>query len=62
MGNNKITELRTIFQRESQKFHFIMECQFFAENRIQLISRNLTQRPNILKFKQIMFTSRKNKT
>jgi hypothetical protein len=36
-----------------------MECQFFAENRIQLISRNFTQRPNILKFKQIMCTSEK---
>ena len=44
------------------EFHFIMECKFYAENRIQLISRNLTQRPNILKFEQIMFTSRKNKT
>ena len=32
---------------------------FFTENRIQLISRYLTQRPNILKFKQIMCTSEK---
>ena len=30
-----------------------------TENRTQLISRYLTQRPNILKFKQIMCTSEK---
>lgn len=35
---------------------------FFAENRIQLTSRNLTQRPIVLKFKQIMRTSDKKKT
>ena len=34
---------------------------FFNENRTQLISRYLTQRPNILKFKQIMCTSEKTK-
>ena len=33
----------------SDEFHYIMESQFFAENRIQLISRNLTQRPKIIK-------------
>ena len=41
------------------EFHYIMECHFFTENRTQLISRYLTQRPNILKFKQIMCTSEK---
>ena len=41
------------------EFHYIMECHFFTENRSQLISRYLTQRPNILKFKQIMCTSEK---
>ena len=43
------------------EFHYIMECHFFTENRIQLISRYLTQRPNILKFKQIMCISEKTK-
>ena len=33
----------------SDEFHYIMECQFFTENRIQLISRNLTQRTKIIK-------------
>ena len=38
-----------------------MECHFFStENRTQL-SRYLTQRSNILKFKQIMCTSEKTK-
>jgi hypothetical protein len=32
---------------------------FKSENRTQLISRYLTQRPNILKFKQITCTSEK---
>ena len=41
------------------EFHYIMECHFFTENRTQLISRYLTQKPNILKFKQIMCTSEK---
>jgi hypothetical protein len=41
------------------EFHYIMECHFFTENRTQLISRYLNQRPNILKFKQIMCTSEK---
>jgi hypothetical protein len=37
--------------------NFTILCQFFyAENRIQLISRNRTQRSNILKFKQIVCT------
>ena len=45
------------------EFHYIMECQFFyIENRIQLISRNRTQRSNILKFKQIVCTSEKKTT
>ena len=44
------------------EFHYIMECHFFfAENRTQLISRYLTQRPTILKFKKIMCTSEKTK-
>ena len=34
---------------------------FFTENRIPLISRNLTQRLNVIKFKQIVCTSEKTK-
>ena len=34
---------------------------FFTENRTQLMSSNLTQRPNKLKFKKIMCTSEKTK-
>ena len=43
------------------ELHYIMQCHFIAENRTQLINRYLTQRPNILKFKQIVCTSEKNK-
>ena len=42
------------------EFHYVMEFQFFyTENRIQLISRNRTQRSNILKFKQNVCSAEK---
>ena len=43
------------------EFHYIMESNISTENRTQLISRYLTQRPDILKFKQIVCTSEKTK-
>ena len=43
------------------EFHYIMECQFLTENRIPLRSRNLTQRTNVIKFKQSMCTLEKTK-
>ena len=55
-GNRRLCKLCQK-QEISDEFHYIMECQFFTENRTQLMSRNLTQRRNILKFKQIMCTS-----
>ena len=42
-------------------FTILWNVIFFTENRTQLISRYLTQRSNILKFKQIMCTSEKTK-
>lgn len=44
------------------EFDNAMECQLNAENRVQLISRNITQKSNILKFKKIICSSLKDKT
>jgi hypothetical protein len=60
-GNENRQCLKCNSRSIGDKFHYIMECHFFTENRTQLISRYLIQRPNILKFKQIMCISEKTK-
>ena len=36
------------------EYHYIMECEHFSNFRNRFIVTNLRERPNILKFKQIM--------
>ena len=41
------------------EYHYILECKLFENNRKKLIDKNLWQRPNILKFKEIMSCTNK---
>ena len=36
------------------EYHYIIECEHFSNFRNRFIATNLRERPNILKFKQIM--------
>ena len=41
------------------EYHYIMECQHLTNLNNRFINTNLQERPNILKFKQIMSASQK---
>jgi hypothetical protein len=41
------------------EYHYIMECQHLKKFKNRFIITNLQERPNILKFKQIMSASQK---
>jgi DNA gyrase/topoisomerase IV subunit A len=44
------------------EYHYIIECEHFSNFRNRFIVTNLRERPNILKFKQIMSAYQKHTT